>query len=359
VFPTLYPNLWVVLVAPQGEGHKSSALRIGYKLLTSLPDYVRPRIFAAKLTPEKLVANLAVKQLDESTLKRPLPPGLPPTYFKEPAIGVLYSSELGVLLGREKYNIGFISLLTELYDCHDEWSSETIMRGDQKLYNVCLTLLGASTPDWMQSMLPQDAFQGGFMSRLLLVTKPVEWNIRIPDPPPAPQGLRGKILEELIDIGQVAGRMQWTQEAKDFFEEWYTSLGEREVVPGPVAAARERMQDHLLRLAILLQLAETKKKLVLEKHSIELALKILNTIGEETDPILEYIATEPRMRSAQFILETLRKHKRLTEAELLKLVWRQLSSPREFDDMLGMLIKAKKVTTKESTKGGFCYEYCE
>lgn len=343
VFPTLFPNPWIVLVAPQGVGHKTAAVSIGRKLLMRLPSYSQPRILSAKITPEALVKTLAVSDFDPSKIK--LPANVNPAFLKPAATGLLYSTEIGVFLGKEKYNQGMIALLTELYDCHDEWTSATIMRGDQKLFNVALSLLAASTPDWMQSMLPSDAFKGGFMSRLLLITMPVGWEqVRVADPPRPPAELRDKIVAELERMSQVNGEMKWTSSAKEYFQEWYMSVG-RETVVGPLAAYLERKQDHILRLAILLELSYTHEALTLHRSSIEQSLSILNTIEGETSAMVEYLATEPKMRNAQNILEILRLHPDgMAEDRLLGMVWRGLSYAREFEDITMMLLRAKVIT---------------
>jgi hypothetical protein len=356
IFPTLFPNLWVVLVAPQGAGHKTAALGVGRKLLTRLPSHLQPHIMAAKLTPEALVKTLATTSVGSISVR--VPAGMNPNILKPSATGLLYSTEIGVLLGKEKYNTGMIALLTELYDCHDEWMSETIMRGDQRLYNVCLSLLGASTPDWLQSMLPADAFKGGFMSRLLLVSMPLGWERRrVADPPKPPAEYRESLVEDLIRIGELSGKMSWTTEAKAFFEDWYTNLNRSGFI-GPVLAYLERKQDHLLRLAMIIQLT-LSQDLILTKECLQRALCILDAIEKETSPMVEYVSTEPRMRGAQLLLEILRHHPGgLSESKLLALSWRQLSHPREFEDLIGMLLKAKSVKII-STQGGMGYAAVE
>lgn len=358
VFPTLYPNPWIVLVAPQGVGHKTAALSVGRKLLMKLPQYSQPRILSAKLTPEALVKTLAVQDVDSSKFR--LPPGVSPSFLKPPATGLLYSTEMGVFLGREKYNVGMIALLTDLYDCPEEWTSATVMRGDQKLFNVALSLLAASTPDWMQSMLPSDAFKGGFMSRLLLVTLPVGWERkRVADPPKAPEGVRDSLVEEMDRVSQIAGEMKWTSEARQLFEAWYMDV-ERMPNSGALLAYLERKQDHLLKLAILLELTSSYEKLVLTKESIERSLAILNCIESETAPIVEYLSTEPRMRNAQQILEMLRTYpKGLTEREILSITWRSFSFPGEFDNIMTMLIKAGTVKWSTNEKGVAVYVYID
>lgn len=335
VFPTLFPNMWIILVGPQGRGHKSTALRLSRNFLTKLTS--SPRILASKLTPEALA-----KALSSPSITQAITTGIDSQFhsmLKKEATGLLYSSELGVLLGKEKYNQGMIPLLTDLYDCPDEWFSDTIMRGDQCLYNVCLSIMGASTPDWMQSMLPPDVFKGGFMSRLLLISLPPSWFIRIGDPPPPDDLLRDSIFEDLNKLDTIQGEIKWTPLAKTFFLDWYHALIEPN--PGPKAGYLERKQDHLLRLAILLQLGDNFG-LTLERHSLERSLNILEAVESDTLDIIEIITTDPRMRIAQKVLELL-KVRNFLEADLLNELWAYLSKPTELEDVMTLLIKSKKV----------------
>lgn len=340
-FPTIYPNPWVILVAPQGAGHKSTALAVGRRIMEGLPDHLRPNILSAKITPEALVKSLASDKLEPEAL----PGGISSSVTASQATGVLYSSELGVLIGREKYNTGLISLLTDLYDCPDVWSSSTIMRGDNRLYGVCLTVMGASTPEWLQTMLPQDAFKGGFMSRLLLITMPHTWDKRVPCPSPASDSIWDALLTEVARILEYRGRMQFSPEAEIYFNDWYMEfyMRDRFVVPGAVAAYLERRQDHLIRIATLLQLTKHPKRLLIEADTLHQAQAIFNSVDNDTSSIIEFIATEPGMRQAQIVLELLRHHGKLREDQLLKLAWRQLSYPKQFPDIMAMLAKARVV----------------
>lgn len=346
LFPTLYPSLWIILVAPQGRGHKSAALSIARKLIQKLPENLQPRLLASKLTPEALVKSLAVQALTAEIAK-----SLDTTcisIMRRPAQALLYSSELGVLLGKEKYNQGMIALLTDLYDTPDEWYSETVMRGDQRLYDVCLSIMGASTPDWMQTMLPSDAFKGGFMSRMLLIGFPETWFIRISDPPPGDAKIEKELALRLTDLANFQGEITWNKPAKDFFDDWYTGLPEPE--PGPKAAYLERKQDQLLRLAILIELARCPS-LTLTRDSIESALNILAAIEPDTLRMVEYISIEPRMRIVQRALEILEARNLMTEGELLDEVWRYLTHPREFQEVMDMLVKTGRVNCTWGEKG--------
>jgi hypothetical protein len=338
-FPTLFPSLWVILIAPQGIGKKSSTLRSARIFLDCLPQELKPKNLASKITPEALVRALSSpSQLQpEKDLSKPSFVKI----FKKPAQGLLYSSEFGVLLGREKYNTGMIALLTDLYDCPKEWNSETIMHGDQMLFDVCLSIMGASTPDWMQSMLPTDAFKGGFMSRLVLVSYPDGWFQRVPDPPSPIPGLFEKVLKGIIRIGQRTGQMIWDDSARKFFNDWYLSLPEPE--PGPRTQYLERKQDHMLRLAMILKLSY-EEDLIIDVDCLEQAFNILSAIEKETLKMIDYISVEPRMRGVQRIIEILDAFKKISEAELLSRTWKHMTRPSEFEESMKMLLKAKKVS---------------
>jgi hypothetical protein len=303
-----------------------------------LPKELQPKMLASKLTPEALVKALASQQITEKQEGAVHPVVV--KILKKKAQGLLYSSEFGVLLGREKYNQGMIALLTDLYDCPDEWNSETIMHGDQKLYEVCISIMGASTPDWMQSMLPTDAFKGGFMSRLILVGFPENWNIKIADPPEPDIEVENKIAHYLNEISKKQGLMTWTKEAKGFFENWYNNTSNSE--PGVKAAYLERKQDHLIKIAMIIHLSFLKD-LILTKESLELSFNILTSVEPETLRMIDYISVEPRMRGVQRILEVIEAKGSVAEYDLLDKTWKYLLRPSDFTEIIGMLMSSRKI----------------
>ena len=353
-FPTLYPNPWIILVAPQGEGHKSSTLRMGHRILTNLPEFCQPKILSSKLTPEVLVNEIASTPISDKV--RMTTKNL--DFLKEPAIALCYSSELSVLLGKEKYMVGMIPLLTDLYDCPDKWDASTIGRGTDILYNVCLGFLGASTPDSMQRILPEDAFASGFMSRILIIPMPPQWEKEEPDPPPPPIEVGHRVIQAISTLHNVRGEMKWDNEAKEFFLDFYHQKGkDKKRLSGPVKAARERKQDHLLRLAMLLQLTYTYDDLILRKGSLEQALRILNVIEKDSEPIIDFISTPPSMRPSQAILEALRIYKTLTEPELIKKCLRSMRTPKDFEQHIAFLSRGGLISWKTNKKGVIEYAY--
>lgn len=341
-FPTLYPNPWVILIAPQGKGHKSSSIRVVRRMLEVLPSEKKPRIMSAKVTPEAFVKALSTSIINEQKVPEHMV-----QLIRKKAIGCLISSELGVLLGREKYLTGMAVLLTDLYDCPDIWNSETIMRGDERLYDVCLSLLAACTPDWMQTLLPKDAFEIGFMSRLVLVPLPRGWQVR-KIPYAASKALYDEIINEFIVLANIKGEMLLEDETWRTYKEWYLNLPNPP--PGPRSEYLERKQDHILRIAMILQIAQTRK-LILEPRFYTQALNILGSIEPEVMELIDYISMEPKMRIVKRILEKIEFEGEILEGELLTECLNKLSYIREFSEVMQLLLQTKQVEMEITSKG--------
>ncbi len=57
LLPKLFPNPWIILLAPPGRGHKTSAINMACNCLEQATP--NARVLADKLTPETLVKNLS------------------------------------------------------------------------------------------------------------------------------------------------------------------------------------------------------------------------------------------------------------------------------------------------------------
>ena len=109
---------------------------------------------------------------------------------------------------------------------------------------------------------------------------------------------------------------------------------------------------------LLLPLQEVKRNVILEYPcSLVQFLPAVDPEVEEVQDLVEYIATEPRMRSVQKTLEVVRAHGLISETKLIKEVWRTLNRPQEFYDAVGLLVKAKEIEGPETIKGSFHYRY--
>lgn len=244
----IYPNLCVVLVGPSGGVKKTTACEFGVGLYRSLGGIV----LADKITPEALVD--AFQDQLETT-------------------GLIYAGELKQFLGSQKYMEGMIPLLTRLFDCPDVWSSRTIARKELTLRSVGLSMLAASTMDWLRA-LPADTFGGGFMSRLLLVVQETTTRV-FPRPPQPPEHLRVALMNRLVELSHVRGKFNMTPNAQDWFDAWYRRRDDKVIDDKQFAGYYNRKPDHLIRMAMILSIAEDDGH-VIEIAHLEHSLKILN-----------------------------------------------------------------------------------
>jgi hypothetical protein len=328
LLPKLFPNIWVILLAPPGRGHKTSTINTALNCLYKACPEVR--ILADKLTPESLVKALSEP---ESSLEK-IRIGV------RDATGIIKAPELSVFFGKAQYNQGLISLITDLYDFREEWSVETIMRGRNTLKNICISILGGSTPDWLQKMLPDDAFTGGFMSRFVLVEMPVNYFKRRAFPKKTVKQGWDELVQELREKQGLSGEMSWTQDSADYYEKYYENLKPTGDVQKD--AYQEREAEQILRLTMLLALSENRMYISLE--DFKLSQKIFNTLMIETDPRIERLTTNPRMSLVQDIQDLLRVYGNMKEDELMRKVYRGLSlGENQFYEALRVLKIAKVI----------------
>lgn len=156
-----WPNLYLLLLGPSGNA-KTTAMKIGMRLLNwSAPG----TIYADEFSQEQFIKGLAA----------------------HPSL-VLDVEEFATLLEmtQRSYMQGIKETLTKLFDPRPEFRRSTKGDGEIIIRLPSLTILGASTTDWLVKHLDEVDFRSGFMPRFLLV--PQEETDREPDPGFTPRG---------------------------------------------------------------------------------------------------------------------------------------------------------------------------
>lgn len=263
----VYPNFFVILVAPSGRCRKTFTATVAIELVRQaglIP------VIAEKITPEALITALRTDfVLTGASVSR------------EGASGLIFAPELAVFLGKQKYNEGLVALLTTLFDCPSEWTYQTRGTGRVSLFNVFLAMIGASTPDWLATAIPETAFGGGFMSRVIFACLEDSYKAF---PVPQPKGTTESLVNRLKDLKKVEGPFVLTSEASGWYEAWYLLSRHREKVDDwRLAGYYERKPDHLLRLALMMAASQGTR---------EISIQILDNSLQ----LLEY--TEVTMPSA-------------------------------------------------------------
>ena len=242
----IYPNLYTVLVGPSGRTRKGVAIGVAKDILKQIP--------GVTVTPE----SSSGRQAMILAMKRAL------VNFQDPTDGKIkfhsavtaFSEELSVFLGQG--DIAYLSNLTDWYDSKDDWEYETVGRGKDSLQGLCLNLMGGTAPDWIQSMIPQEALGGGFTSRIIFIVEEVKRKI-VPKYIPTQQELEMKevLIRDLERISQLSGEMLFDDEAEKLYINWYIkqdtelSAGKPAIPDNRFAGYCERRATHLQKLMLL------------------------------------------------------------------------------------------------------------
>lgn len=223
----LYPNLYVVLIAPPGIG-KSVALSYTETFWRELPDH--------HVAPTSLTKAALIDSLKDATRRIIMPGGNPPyVEFNSLLVPI---SELGVFL--PAYDNDFMNTLTAIYDGY-----QYAERRRSKDLNITieapqLNLLAATTPSYLKAFLPEGAWDQGFLSRTLLVYTGERQVRSLFDIPASSNSLRGDLIHDLRVISEAFGQMGFTDEAKSKITEWH-------LAGGPPIPDHPRLQHYLTR----------------------------------------------------------------------------------------------------------------
>lgn len=261
---TLYPNMYVVLVAPSG-GRKGTAMGPGYKMLREL----NVRMSAEATTREALIRALNTSSdtdIQEETGDMYLHSSL-----------TIYSQELTVFLGYD--NKQLMSDLTDWYDCRERWTYDTKHQGTDAIINIWVNLFGATTPSLLQTTLPQDAIGGGLTSRMIFVFAPKKGKI-IPRPT-YKEDLYVKLIHDLEQIKMMTGTFKLSDDFIQAYERWYLASESKPPFDDDrLAGYLERRPNHVLKLSMIVGASEGSTFNLKEKH-FNRALTILDTAEKQ------------------------------------------------------------------------------
>lgn len=256
---TLYPNQFIVLVAPPGIG-KGTAMNMiedinkenKPKLVNTLSD----RITAEKIietisdgwiAPLKMINNqLVVGNKDHSCL--------------------LFSTELRTLLGASDWMLEFLE---------EAWSKtsfdyQTKNKGSAFIDNMCCSLLAASVPDFLRNV-NRDAHMvitGGFSSRCLFIYAESP-SKDLPFPEPLKKNKNSKALydnltHDLVEIGALRGEFKVDPTARIIFERFLIKSrtdGKDDEIEA-LANFRARIKAHVLKLSMVLSASRGDSMLI-------------------------------------------------------------------------------------------------
>lgn len=142
-----FANLYLMLVGPSGS-KKSSAIELAWGLVGGV------------LPINRLPIEGTHQGIADALRARYEAVGV--------ADGVIVCDEFTVLVSKDRNKEDMAKWLTTWYDSPDVWDRALASRPGWFVGNLCVSVLGGSTPEWLRGM-PRDAIIGGFMPRFIVL----------------------------------------------------------------------------------------------------------------------------------------------------------------------------------------------
>jgi len=343
----LWPNLYVLFIAPAGLCKKSTPIDFGQALLEE-SDHYRPDSLTEFADSYRFVTTKAspsgVYMLLEPSEKIFISGSKILTAHRGSKL-TMCISELATLLSKQQYMVGLVDDITNFYDCQDKGSVVTRERGVEDLENIYVTLAGAITPTGLEESIPAEALKGGLISRMILVYQDMPTKIY-----PRPLQLPGyptisTVSKKLAWIAHnCRGEYHFTPEAEDAFADWYAEWKTRIIAGDLTLREDEHRRDTILRkVAMLLRVAEYRPGTEITLTNFTEAKKILDYTLSLSSRMLAGIGGNEFAKNLARVKAYIEKKKTVTRKQLINRYGGQLPSA-EITILLNQLLDQGAIT---------------
>jgi hypothetical protein len=242
----LYPNLYVLLVAPPAVGKSISVSEVSKFWYDAKKFHIAPSN-ATKASLIDCIAKADGKKLVNGVLVE---------YHSLLAA----SSEFGVMV--PAHDLEFLSVLTDIFDCPARYSEERRSLSKQiDIVNPQLTIIAGTQPAYMASMIPEEAWGQGFTSRLIMIYASSAPKVKLfstgfVDPRSA---LRKTIVDQLKKLSELFGRATWDADAMELLENWAAAGCPPEPTHSKLNNYNGRRVLHIIKLSLIAAVSRSGK----------------------------------------------------------------------------------------------------
>ncbi|KKN71198.1 hypothetical protein LCGC14_0423610 [marine sediment metagenome] len=218
----MFPNWYMLLVGPSAQGRKSTAMALGYDAIAELMEFTPP------------IRTVTTQQ------------GLLQMMSEQGGHVLVWLDEFSSMAQKTKMDFGrdIHQRLTELYDCPIS-ASNTTKQNPLTVYEPYLSILSASTSEWIQQTVSMSDMLGGLGNRLTFVLGDERPTLAWPGQP-----------NHTLDWTMLAlpeGELYPTDACKDMWVDWYTKFDERQRSSSPVLRTlAQRVPEKVWKTALIM-----------------------------------------------------------------------------------------------------------
>lgn len=334
------PNFYIVLVAPAGIATKSTTLNLGMDLLTNVPD--------VRFGPSSGSWQGVGDTMQESTIYFKKNKDDPAEKPKAMSAITCAASELGTFLRPDDGQA--MSFLTDMWDGKvHTYQHRTKHSGGIEIINPWINLIGATTPSWIKSNVPETMIGDGLMSRIVfiygdkkrhLVARPSKVYVASEF-----YESKSKLVEDLVEIASLVGEVQYSDKADEWMDIWYKKLYESR---SPHMASERlnpyiaRKQTHIIKMAMVLSVAK-RSTLVLELEDFLEAEKLLSESEASMIKVFESIGIVDDAKQVAELVAFVRAFERISGDDLYYNCCHNIMQFKDFKNALTIALKGNLI----------------
>lgn len=295
----LYPNLYMILVGPPGVG-KSAVLAQSERMLRSVQDLC--------IAPSSVTTASLVDSVHDAARKV-----LYPVFMQFNSLTVV-ASELGVFL--PQYDPAYMNTLCKMFDGELYEERRRSTKSHIKIDKPQLTIIGGTTPSYLNSFLPDGAWDQGFTARTIFVYNGESVRPSLFGAEPNYKTLEKIYIDLLNDLNSIAaltGEVTWTEEAKAAISGFYESGMHPIPDHGKLSHYTPRRIMHLIKLCMIVSVSRSST-LVIEKEDYLTAKQLLLEAEAAMPDIFKSMGTSVDARAMEdafyFVYQTALKDKK-------------------------------------------------
>ncbi len=255
-----FANQYLNLVGPAGVG-KSLCTSIAYNLLNDIRTPENP----IHIAPTSVTKASLVDRLDKAERRIVRLHDTPPiTSFNSL---IVIASELGVFL--PAWDGDFMSTLTDLWDNGRYEETRRTRDLHINIPNAQLNLLTATTPAYLNALLPEGAWEFGFMSRVINIYSGETAYTDIFAELDFDGTSYKALAADLKDIYGIFGEFTVTDEAKAAINHWGGEGGPPRPNHPKLSHYVTRRMAHLLKLCMIASAATDSERIITLDHYAE------------------------------------------------------------------------------------------
>lgn len=272
----LYPNLYVLLVAPPGIG-KSFAMMEARELLAKVgTTNLAPASMTGKGLLDELLSDRAQKKFTYQQKVH---------FYRTTNIII---SELGTML--KEYDLQQTSILNDLFDCGSVYQERTRGGGYLQIERPHVSILAGTQPAYLAKIFPESAFGMGLTSRVLMIYSNSAIVPQIFSETIKPEVHREKVLGALQLLSDLHGQFIVTDAAKRDIQEWIDSGALPKPTHHRLQHYNARRILHVLKLTMIFG-ALFEKDLIITPEAFHAArLSLLEMEAEAPKIFLEMVS---------------------------------------------------------------------